>query len=107
MNKVHEDGFGGLQNASVLSLALIMIMATFAGNFGTPSNGNSGQLLSSSSSYSAFPDDDPDSGKFLGVAGSGTLTNITIICQIGDPAGETSFDIDKYDGDSGVQFDQH
>jgi PKD repeat protein len=107
LNEVYEDGFGALHNASVLSLALIMIIATFAGNFGTPPSGNSGQLLSSSSSYSAFPDDDPDSGKFLGVAGSGTLTNIPIICHIGVPAGETSFDLDMFDGDIGGHWDQH
>ncbi|MEE9151510.1 MAG: PKD domain-containing protein [Thermoplasmata archaeon] len=107
MKKVHENGFVAMQNTSVIGLACIMVMASFAGNFGNTPSGNSGQLLSSSSSYSAFPDDDPDSGKFLGVAGSGTLTNIPIICHIGVPAGETSFDLDIFDGDIGGHWDQH
>ncbi len=63
--------------------------------------------LSSSTAYSAFPDDDPDSGKFLGVAGSGTLTNVPIICHIGVPSGETSFDLDIFDGDISDHWDQY
>lgn len=60
-----------------------------------------------STTYSAIPDDDPDSGKFLGVAGSGSLNNIPIILNIGVPAGETSFDLDIFDGDIGGRWDHH
>jgi PKD repeat protein len=107
LKKIEENGFGALQNASVLSLAFIMIIANLAGNLGNSPSGNALQPLSSSSTYSAFPDDDPDSGKFLGVAGSGTIENVPIICHIGVPAGETSFNVDIFDGDVGEHWDQY
>jgi PKD repeat protein len=42
----------------------------------------------------------------LGIAGSGTIEDIPIICHIGVPAGETSFDLDIFDGDIGNNWDQ-
>jgi hypothetical protein len=106
-----------VQCAGVMGLALCLVLASFASVQGklivnTQSGGgalsSSGMSpLSSGPTYSAFPDDDPDSGKFLGVAGSGTLTNIPIICHIGVPSGETSFDLDIFDGDIGDNWDQY
>ncbi|UCG70278.1 MAG: PKD domain-containing protein [Thermoplasmata archaeon] len=116
MNRTFNSNFQGIQNAGVLSLTLIMIAASFAqpvtvflGGLEDPLSGPSYsgmQPSSSSPTYSAFPDDDPDSGKFLGVAGSGTLPNIPIICHIGVPAGESSFDLDIFDGEIGGHWDQ-
>jgi hypothetical protein len=86
-----------------------MIAASFIGSVeGAIDDMNSSNAapLSSGSDYTAFPDDDPDSGKFLGVAGSGTLVNLPIICHIGVPAGESSFDIDIFDGEIGGHWDQ-
>jgi PKD repeat protein len=116
LKKIYSSNYQGILNVGVLGLALIMIMTGFAQQpdifLGEPEGTLSGsshsgmQPTSSTSTYSAFPDDDPDSGKFLGVAGSGTLPNIPIICHIGVPQTETSFDLDIFDGDIGGHWDQ-
>jgi PKD repeat protein len=111
-----ESGF--TYTACILGLTVVMILAGIAsaqlgliGNFESTTTGSSSAsgpgALSSGPTYSSFPDDNPDSGKFLGVAGSGTLTNIPIICHIGVAAGETSFDLDIFDGDIGGHWDQY
>jgi PKD repeat protein len=98
-------------NASVLGLSVILVLSGLVsaqmGQIGVNYGAAGPEPLSSGPTYSAFPDDDPDSGKFLGVAGSGTLTNIPIICHIGVPSGETSFDVDVFDGDIGGHWDQY
>ncbi len=110
MNSLLTNSYKSIQNTGVLGLALIMIAASFIGSVEGAigdMNSSGGAPLSSGSDYTAFPDDDPDSGKFLGVAGSGTLVNLPIICHIGIPSDESSFDIDIFDGEIGGHWDQY
>ena len=95
-----------MNGLTALSVAALMVLAGFASTVPGFSAPPGPGPLSSSSTYSAFPDDNPDSGKFLGVAGSGTLNNVPIICHIGVPAGETTWDLDIFDGDIGGHWDQ-
>ncbi|UCE35890.1 MAG: PKD domain-containing protein [Thermoplasmata archaeon] len=110
MKAIQKFSYGIIQNISVMSLALIMVMASFGGTIENTMNvtqHEGAQVLSTGTDYSAFPDEDPDSGKFLGVAGSGTLVNVPIICHIGVPADEDSFEVDIFDGDLGGHWDQY
>jgi hypothetical protein len=118
MKSFAQKNSGIIHIAGVMGLAMCMVLANFAsvpesliGNAQSSGNGalsaSSPSPLSAGPTYSAFPDDDADSGQFLGVAGSGTLTNIPIICHIGVPSGESSFDLDVFDGDIGDNWDQH
>jgi hypothetical protein len=110
MNSLLTNSYKSIQKTGVLGLALIMIAASLMGSVEgaiDDMNSSGGAPLSSGSDYTAFPDDDPDSGKFLGVAGSGTLVNLPIICHIGIPSDESSFDIDIFDGEIGGHWDQY
>ncbi|UCD92020.1 MAG: PKD domain-containing protein, partial [Methanobacteriota archaeon] len=57
--------------------------------------------------YNAMPTGDPDDGKFLALAGAGiqTLGGNVIELFIGVPAGETSFEVGIFDGDTGDDWD--
>jgi hypothetical protein len=57
--------------------------------------------------YSAMPSNDPDDGRFLGIAGSGlnTLGGQDIELFIGVPHGRTSFELGIFDGDVGADWD--
>ncbi len=108
MTQAYENNFGVIQNANVLGLAVIMVMASFVGStastLGTTSS--SGIQPLSGSGYTGFPDYDADSGKFLGIAGGGTIENVPIILHIGVSSDESDFDVDVFDGEIGGRWDQ-
>src|SRR5881409_1187727 len=96
-----------------ISFASVMVLSALSGSArttGAPPHGTA--PLSSPGPQPTFagtglPTLDPDDGKFFGVAGTqlSTLEDVTIILNIGVPAGGTLFSVGIFDGDVGGRWD--